>query len=136
MALDIMRFIPLISLPFVYWELGNRQIFGNNLATVKNISDQETSGHYLTQSIDTVLSDGIVAPNFAPFVCYLFILLMVPLWGISRCFFSAKKEDMFRADCEDLEPFSAAMSYESRMQLLNNEHYFRKKYGVATMTEE
>jgi len=46
------------------------------------------------------------------------------------------KEEVGRADNEDLVNYSEAVPYDSRQQLIVNECYFRANYGIATIPEE
>ena len=60
-TLNIMRLIPLVSLPFVFWQLGNRQIFENKVFEVKVQSQVMRSGHTFSQSVNSFLEQGAYA---------------------------------------------------------------------------
>lgn len=70
-ALKIMKFIPLFGLPWVYWQLGNRQIFDNVIVDIKTVHDVHPSLHTPYQSIKTLISEGYHAPNFVPAIAFI-----------------------------------------------------------------
>ena len=45
MTLDLTRYVPLMMLPFAFWQLGNRQIFDNQVEEIVYKSDVLLSGH-------------------------------------------------------------------------------------------
>jgi hypothetical protein len=46
-----------------------------------------------------------------------------------------EEEDLEKADFEDLRPFSEAMTESDRQELIDNEKYFKEKYGLQLLTE-
>lgn len=77
--LRTMRYVPLVTLPFVFWQLGNRQIFDNELLDMTTLNTPKRSGHTIVQSL---LSLKISSPELPPilfFSAYLvfFIIMKV-----------------------------------------------------------
>jgi len=50
-ALTILKYLPLLSLPFVYWQLGNRQIFHHQVSDITVLNKSRLSGHTISQSL-------------------------------------------------------------------------------------
>ena len=45
MTLELSKYVPLMMLPVAFWQLGNRQIFDNQVEEIVYKSDPIMSGH-------------------------------------------------------------------------------------------
>jgi len=44
-AIKVISVLPILALPFIFWQLGNRQIFDNVLFEIQHMNDVRLSGH-------------------------------------------------------------------------------------------
>jgi hypothetical protein len=64
-------------LPFVWWQLGNRQIFDNILTPLSNTDDIRLSQHTLSQALYEVFHKGTLTYNCAPLVLWMIYVVFV-----------------------------------------------------------
>ena len=86
-TLDIIRLVPFMMLPFVFWQLGNRQIFDDKVFEKIYKRDAMLTGHSIEQSL-THANPFHMTYNSAPILLF-FVLVS---WKII-CYFYPSKED-------------------------------------------
>jgi hypothetical protein len=67
--MPMLRYMPLFALPFVFWQLGNRQIFDNVLFTIESAQDVRMSGHIPSQALNDLAGDNLPY-NSVPFIMF------------------------------------------------------------------
>jgi hypothetical protein len=71
----MLRYMPLFALPFVFWQLGNRQIFDNVLFTIQSAQDVRLSGHIPSQALSELANEALPY-NSAPFILFIVGLIL------------------------------------------------------------
>ena len=125
-ALSIINILPLVTLPFVFWQLGNRQIFENVLFDIKTEQDTQLSGHTIHQALS--FQHGLSAPNVAPFLLWL---LLLSYFLLTSCCTSESTHNCQGE--EHLDSYYQSVEECARLQLIANEIYYREKYNLRTM---
>jgi len=129
-TLYVICILAVTSLPFAFWQLGNRQIFDNLMFTIHNQEDIRKSGHTVSQAI---FDASGFSYNSGPFL----LLLATPIVALVFSFYrTTSKKVSARAEVEGLTNFSSAMRPNVKKQILTTEKYFSSKYGIQTMTKE
>jgi len=73
-SIQITQVLAITCLPFIFFQLGNRQIFENVSYEMKHMDDRRPSGHDPIQAVSTVIYDGVTY-NAAPIVVFGLILV-------------------------------------------------------------
>jgi hypothetical protein len=97
----MMRMMPLCSLLFVFWQLGNRQIFDNFVVPVTNQHEHHFCGHNFWQSIQQL---NWYSPNFLP----ILILVLMILQQLFSYVDIIKTQDLVLED-EGLNPYFTSL---------------------------
>ena len=69
MTLDLTTYVPLMMLPVVFWMLGNRQIFDNQVEEIVYKSDVQLSGHSIQEAM-THANPLFMTYNTAPIMLF------------------------------------------------------------------
>lgn len=131
-CLQIMTYLPIVSLMFVWWQLGNRQLLDNVLYPVVQIYDVRLSGHSIEWALDNI---QYFHWNSAPFVMSCVLLTLIIFSKIIP-FFTSWMIDTTNMDLDEgLADYFSALEAEEKRELRNTEEYYRNNYGVKTYDE-
>jgi len=88
MTLQLTKCVPLMMLPMVFWQLGNRQIFDNKVEEIVYKTDVQASGHSLQQAM-THANPLEMTWNSAPFICFALLVL----YSLVNCIWGSEEEE-------------------------------------------
>ena len=132
LTLSILALIPFLSLPLVYWQLSNCQIFDNLLFEIQKQDDVRVTGHYDFKLFD----QGHLSHASGPLLLFYFIILSRIVVEFKRICSEKEELELVRADEEENLDYSQAVDTMSRQRLITNERHFFENYGIRTWTKD
>jgi len=142
-VLKLIRFMVVASLPFAYWQLGNRQIFENKALPELGTRHEMVSSHSLWHAIKT--SNPITTTltyNHGPILLFYCLIL----YYLIKKLYKKYQVHVHDLDCrcahrvkhaiyQNLPPFINTLAEWQVHKMLGREDRLREKYGVQTMSE-
>ena len=123
-----------MMLPVVFWQLGNRQIFDNQVEEIVYKSDPIMSGHSI-QSALTHAKPWDLTYNTAPMILFYlqlaYIALQIFCWVVS-----SDEEDEDDQLVEGLSTYQEALKLDDQALVQGQEEYNKAKYGIETYSPE
>lgn len=134
MTLEISKYVPLMMLPVAFWQLGNRQIFDNQVEEITYKSDVQLSGHSIQEAM-THASPFNMTYNSAPIVVFFlqlsyFILALIFGWG------GDDEEEGDDQLVEGLSLYHDALKKDDQMLIQGQEEYYKSNFELKTYSDE
>jgi hypothetical protein len=134
MTLEMTKYVPLMMLPVAFWQLGNRQIFDNQVEEVVYKSDVQLSGHSIEEAM-THASPFNMTYNTPPIILFFlqvvyFILAWLCGWG------GDEEEDEGEQLVEGLSSYQDALKKDDQQLIQGQEDYYLKEFQVKTYSDE
>lgn len=134
LTLDLVKYVPFMMLPMAFWQLGNRQIFENEVQSIVFKSDVRLSSHNLSSSM-AHMDPTFMTYNSGPMWLLIFIILYKLVcwctgWG------SGEEEDEADQLVEGLADYYDALKDADKAMLIGHEDVLAYKYGCKTFSDE
>ena len=134
MTLELSKYVPLMMLPVAFWQLGNRQIFDNQVEEIVYKSDPIMSGHSIQAAL-THAKPWDLTYNTAPMILFYlqlaYIALQIFCWVVSSA-----EEDEDDQLVEGLSTYQEALKLDDQALVQGQEEYYKGKYGIETYSAE
>eukprot|EP00347_Sterkiella_histriomuscorum_P007945 403346963 len=130
-VLNTMKWAPVFMMLFSYWVMGNKQIFENQVNHKQYRTDTITTDH---TGYDVAADQSL--PCFFMGIA-MFIFVFSNDWFVSiliKLKIMKQNEDI-EVD-EQLGSYNLCLGMKNRQQMLFEEHYFRKEFGIKTLSNE
>jgi len=131
-AISLIRWLPTMCLPFIFWQMGNRQIFETETYILDRASDVKLSGHTIETAM-THTNPLQMTYNSGPFFLFVSIVTFYILkWFKEMVLDDEEEEDQL---CEGLADYYSALEENDKAVLIGTEKYFLENYGIRTFQE-
>lgn len=131
-AMNIIQWIPILCLPVIFWQMGNRQIFENIVTPIERASDVIRSSHDIKNAMMHI------NPLFMTYnsgVLFLFIAIIsfyILRWLKGMILDDEEEDDQLTEGLSDY--YNAVMDHD-RANNIGQEKYFLEKFKMRTFTE-
>merc|ERR1711966_466543 len=125
------KYVPLMMLPFAFWQLGNRQIFDDVVFEIVYKTDFLISGHDIQQA----LHDGANLSHWTYNSPPIFMFFLLLAWRlICFCWPAPSEEDEGDQLVEGLEVYYEALKASDKGKIQGQEDYYKDNcfQGCAT----
>lgn len=131
MTLEFTKYVPLMMLPFTFWQLGNRQIFDTVVYEIEYKQDVMLSGHSIEQAMS---QSWPLHPswNTAPIIMF-YILFLTRLYAI--IWPTSEEESEEDQLVEGLEEYYEALKQKDKTKIQGQEDFYRYNYSVKTYSD-
>lgn len=128
MTLEITKYVPLMMLPFAFWQLGNRQIFDDKVYEIEFKQDVMLSGHSVEQAMTH--ADPMNMTYNTPPILMFFLLFAWRL--LMFCWPAPSEDDEDDQLVEGLEEYYEALKKADKDKIMGQEEYYKYNFKVKT----
>lgn len=133
MTLEMTKYVPLMMLPFAFWQLGNRQIFDDVVFEIVYKTDFLISGHDIQQA----LHDGANLSHWTYNSPPIFMFFLLLAWRlICFCWPAPSEDDEGDQLVEGLEVYYEALKASDKGKIQGQEDYYKYNFKTATYSKE
>ena len=132
-AMSLIGWIPTLVLPFVFWQMGNRQIFETVVIPVDRASDVILSGHDIKNAMMHA-NPLYLTYNSGPFLLFCVIFTYKILKWLKETLLDDEEED--DQLCEGLSNYYDALEETDKKVNIGSEKWYLDKYRLRTYSEK
>lgn len=134
LTLDIGKWVPYVMLPMAFWQLGNRQIYENEIQQIDFKTDVRLSSHTIVTAMEH-MNPLFMTYNSGPLWCLIFIFLGSFIYG-RCCDKGGADEDEDDQLVEGLDDYFVALKNRDKSALIGQEETFLNTYAVKTFSDQ
>lgn len=131
-AMSIIQWIPILCLPVIFWQMGNRQIFDTIVNPIDRASDVILSSHDIKNALIHI-NPLFMTYNSGPFLLFAAIITYYILRWLKNLILDEEKED--DQLCEGLSDYYDALEETDKKINIGSEKWYMEKYKIRTYTE-
>lgn len=132
-AMGMIQWIPILCLPVVFWQMGNRQIFESEVIPLDRASDVMWSNHDFTSALQHA-NPLFMTYNSGPLFLFVIIISYYLLRWIKNIITSEDEDD--DQLCEGLSDYYEALEQTDKSVCIGSEKYYNEKYKLRTFSED
>jgi hypothetical protein len=131
-AMNIIQWIPILALPIIFWQMGNRQIFETEVVQIDRASDVIMSNHDLKNALSHT-NPLYMTYNSGPFFLFVIIITYYVLKWLKEVILDDEEED--DQLCEGLSDYYDALEQTDKAVNIGSEKHYLERYKVRTFSE-
>lgn len=131
MTLELTKKVPLMMLPVVFWQLGNRQIFDTKVFEIVYKTDVQMSGHSIGQSLDNA-NPMFLTYNSGPILVFFMIFIYV-VWK-ALCGGEEEEEEDDQL-VEGLSEYYEALKKDDKNIIVGQEEFYKYHFKLQSYAD-